>query len=172
MAEPFLNESDSASRRLGRGITVNLVVGMVAGAVAAAIGAATGIVVWGIATGFFIQSAPYEDPSFNLFLGVLCFGGIAALFGGIMGVFAGLLLAIADVVSRKRLRKATFPIWAWFPIGAVLGASSVMLITGFSFRNTALGYLVLFGAGCGFVAGPIFGRLFREPTRGELEVAQ
>jgi len=165
MAEPFLNESDLASRRPGRGITVNLVVGMVAGAVAAAIGAATGIVVWGIATGFFIQSAPYEDPSFDLFIGALCFGGI-------MGVFAGLLLAIADVVSRKRLRKATFPIWAWFPIGAVLGASSVMLITGFSFRDTALGYLVLFGAGCGFVAGPIFGRLFREPTRGDLEVAQ
>lgn len=166
MAEPVLSESDPTPAQPGRSELDNLLVGVLAGAGTGGIGAATVAVVLAMTTDLFSLSPQFH---FGLLDAALFVGVPATFFGGIMGLPVGLLLALVDTLSGARLRTASFPIWVWLPVGAVLGSVSFTLLAVFvngGFAPLTI-WAPLLGALTGLVAGPFFGWFFRERRQRE-----
>lgn len=171
MAEPVLSEVNAPSARPGRGIIGNLFVGVLSGAVAATGGVAIVMSIWMLVA--LLLAPPFQDPT--VILAMLLVITFPAILAGLVGLLVGLLFALADTLLDSRLRSSTIRIWAWLLVGAVLGGVSstllVAFIRGSSLTSIGVGVPQI-GALSGLIAGPIFGWLFRERTRGGSEVAQ
>lgn len=139
----------------------NLAVGAFAGALAAA-GSVTVIcgLLWVVVGMFLLLSA-----SLDTFIVIVAF----ILVAGIQGAVAGLLIAIVDHLIGGRLHDGRMPFWPWLLIGSVMGvAGSVPLAAfpaGTKVSASSIAFLVIIGAPCGLVAGPLFGWVYGQWTQ-------
>lgn len=145
----------------------------------AAIGAVILLGVLGVVGMVLFTTAPVANP---LAIGFFLVQSVAAIImAGMLGAATGLVIAIVDQLVDGRLRDRRMPFWGWLPIGSAMGAMAgvavaFVLTLDYSPSRQALtsttDFYAIGGAVCGFIAGPVFGWLFREPERGEREMVQ
>ncbi|HRQ38338.1 MAG TPA: hypothetical protein PLD25_10525 [Chloroflexota bacterium] len=119
-------------------------------------------------------------PPSDTVAGLVFACGLGALPGLIAGMLMGFLLGIIDGLFKLNLSDPSHGIGFWLPVGTILGGvggalffgllmSTSTRVSGESMASIGLMIGLLFGGISGVIAGPLFGLIYRDRERSNID---